>query len=51
MRQSIDKFKSEVIDRGALARPNLFRVNIDFPNQVKRVRSGQGFRVVVTQMV
>ena len=44
MRQSIDRFKSEVIDRGALARPNLFRVNIDFPNQVKRVRAGQGLQ-------
>ena len=28
----------------ALNRPNLFRVNIDFPNQVKRVRSGQGLQ-------
>lgn len=42
MRQSIDKFKAEVIDKGALARPNLFRVNLDFPDAVKKIKTDGG---------
>ena len=33
--QSIQTFKSNVIDTAGLARPNLFKVILDFPANVK----------------
>ena len=34
-KQNISKFKSNVIDATGLARPNLFQVDLDFPDAVK----------------
>ena len=40
--QKISSFKSNVIDKTALARPNLFAVDLDFPQAVKDQTSFKG---------
>ena len=39
LNQRISNFKSKVLDKAALARPNLFRVDLDFPASVKAATS------------